>query len=579
MQGGLFAVSKITKSIVKAFSRLKSENPKCKALQGAFVDKWGALCACDGFMMARLYGGASMPILADVPRPASDPLHARLLDMLQTAANSGAHFAASAARAEYHGDAPILNAKELRAFSRWSMQEHGSDVYPLGGSFVSASRLARLLDILPDACIYVPESPLEPLYLSGADGDGLLLPCRVRDAKQPRVRLDEYKATFAAPAPVSATVRQPAPDFVPASIRDAVENTPETPVKVIAYKRDGNTVCIHRAKAHHVVDNIYVYASTPDKYGYFTWHFVSLFACGYALELSCVPDNTRYKDEPTAPCNETSFRGRPFVDFLRALNVSFVNDTAFIEDIEASMRAEAHVKLSYVRMLAEMGDQAELIARVMEYRQQRERARQQAQEAREQVRIEQEKQEEQQRQQEHAQALADCRAALLSDGECKPVNGAILCELAASLGISVSLKLKGWIMNKLATVTIENGRMVMYQYNRQKKYEKGSNAFWPFMQELLDALHVHETQEQPEDASEAELDHLLGRDHTPKLENQGENLDNAQETAQASTQDPSAQYTPKLENQPKNPSSDGHTLPDTWTRLEQITMQQLLNTS
>lgn len=219
-------------------------------------------------------------------------------------------------------------------------------------------------------------------------------------------------------------------------------------------------------------------------------------------------------------------------------------------------------------------------------------------------------------------------------------------------------------MNKLATVTIENGHMVMYQYNRQKKSEKGSNAFWPFMHALLDALHNQEQHAQAEEASEADLDHLFCREHTPKLENQGENLENdaykrllglssgtistlmrekglqdcdkyaaidtfhhaiilaaqslapvedetwqqlferaysalypstqheeqeqpisqsettsTQESAQKNTQGTSAQHAPELEKQPQNPSSDGHTLPDTWTRLEQLTMQQLLNTS
>ena len=552
-------MSKINTSVVRAFSRLKDPNTKRVALQGAFTDPSGALCACDGCMMARLYNGADAPALADVRRAAADPLHARLLDMLQKTANSGAEFAASAARADYHGEKPVLTSQELRAFSRWSVKTHGGDVFPVGGSFVSAARLALMLDIIPDACIYAPASPVEPLYMSGADGDGLLLPVRVQDPKAACARLDEYRASAAAPAPVPSApapaadpVQPAAPsaDFVPASIRDAVENTPETPVKVIGYKSDGNTVCIHRVKAHHVADNVYVYKTKPNEYGRFMWHFVSLFACGYALKLDTLQDSEHAKEQPDSNYNRVTFHycasfaddGADYtlVDYVRMHNACFADDAAFLALIEKEMAAGRHVSMAFVRLLAEMGNQTELVARVMNYRQQREHARQQAQEAREQARLEQEKQEEQQRQQEHAQALADCRATLLSEGDRMPVDGALLCELAAYLGVPVSLKLKGWIMNKLSAVSIENGHMVMYTYQRCKKTEKGSTAFWPFMHAVLEALHQQEQQqEQPEQsaqeeapeevASAEELAHLFDQTNTPKLENQPENLENSPE--------------------------------------------------
>lgn len=310
-------MSKITKATVKAFSRLKCENPTRTALQGAFADSSGALCASDGFMAARLYNAASAPELADIPRPAADPLHIRIIDMLNAPAQQDYTLTASTARAAYHSSKPILTAKELRAFSRWSMQEHGGDMYPLGSVFVSAARLALLLDVLPDACIFTRAgSPLDPVYLSGADGDAVLLPVRCTDPDRARARLDEYKASTAAPAPVPSApapaadpVQPAAPsaDFVPASIRDAVENTPETPVKVIGYKSDGNTVCIHRVQAHHVADNVYVYATKANEYGRFMWQFVSLFACGYALKLDALQDSEHAKERPDSNYNRVTF--------------------------------------------------------------------------------------------------------------------------------------------------------------------------------------------------------------------------------------------------------------------------------
>lgn len=191
-------MSKITKATVKAFSRIAADAEK-PAIKGAFEDVSGALCVCDGFMMVRLYNGENMPALADVPRVAADPLHARLLAMFDTIQSADYTLTASTARADYHGEKPILAAQDLRAFSSWSLKHHSSDVFPVGGSFVSAARLARMLDILPDARIYTPASPVEPLYMSGADGDGLLLPARVRDSEAARARLDEYKASIAAP--------------------------------------------------------------------------------------------------------------------------------------------------------------------------------------------------------------------------------------------------------------------------------------------------------------------------------------------------------------------------------------------
>ena len=587
-------MSKFTNATVKAFSRIAADAEK-PAIQGAFADACGALCVCDGFMVARLFDAANAPELAEVPRVSADPVHARLLAVFDKIKSTDYTLAASTARADYHGAKPVLYPDELRRFSRWSVQDNGNDYFPVGDGVVSASRLARLLAIVPDASIYAREKePFAPVYLRGASGDAVLLPCRIAStAAQREERAAYFRARFdtwrtlqpsADPVPASASLPALCPSS-PSCILEAVHSTSETPVKVIGYKRDGNTVCVHRVQAHHVADNIYVYASRADQYGNFAWRFVSLFVCGYALELDCLPDNVSYCDDPTSNGHCTEFGGRSLVDFLRALNAVFADDAAFLSCINACMNTNTHIQLSFVRMLQEMGNQGELISRVMSYRQQRAKAIEKAEAEKAAARVEAEKQEEQQRQQEHAQALAECRTALLSDGERKPIDGAILCDLAASLGVSVSFKLKGWIMNKLATATIEDGKMVMYQYNRQKKTEKGSNAFWPFMHALMDALHQQEKaseEKQQETATQADLDYLFGVGNAPKVENQARNLELTQEHKQDTTQDHNAHNAPELGNQSQNPSLyilNGRTLPETFAHAQQITMQDLLNTS
>lgn len=127
---------------------------------------------------------------------------------------------------------------------------------------------------------------------------------------------------------------------------------------------------------------------------------------------------------------------------------------------------------------------------------------------------------------QHEQDLHDLKVSIMCDGERVPVDGRLLCELGESVDVSACIKLKGWIMRKLANVTIENGRLTQYQYNRYKQTETGSKAFWDWMNQLLDALHQQEEEDEAEEASAEELNHLFGRDNAPNLENQAQNLEN-----------------------------------------------------
>ena len=522
---------KITKKQMQAFSRVFCSDRNNKAyalLNAAFVDPSGALCACDGFMLARFFDGATLPELATVPRVSAAVLHERLFSMIQKAQESGATLEAVTKKADYAGEKPVVCADALRAFSRWANLKCVPGLFPVGNGFVSAARLARLLEVLPDGKIYAEENPCAPVYIVGSHGDAVLLPVSVNrygGAEAARKHYREWESICAAET-VSAgsdddTAALPAlMPFEPSCIRDAMQNTSETPIRVIGYKADGNTVCIHRVKAHHVIDNIFVHASKPDRYGHFAWRFVALFDCGFALDVDCLPEYIENVDKEGSNHMQTTFHGKPFADVVRAIGSVYKDDAAFAQCVQASVNNGHHVRLSWVRMLEEMGGHGDLISRVMECRKAREETREQEQRNRE-----AEKQAaEEQRAQEHAIELEACRQSILKDGERISVDGRLLCELAAAAGITTCIKLKGWIMRKLANVTIENGCMVMYQFNRQKNTEKGSESFWGWMNQLLQVLHQQE--EEPEEARSEDINHLFGRNNTPKMENQAQNLEN-----------------------------------------------------
>ena len=95
-----------------------------------------------------------------------------------------------------------------------------------------------------------------------------------------------------------------------------------------------------------------------------------------------------------------------------------------------------------------------------EEQRQQEARRQQEQEREEYIRQCQaeEAAEREQAEKEKAEKRESTRKTLLSEGENMPVDGAALCELAAEMGVSIPLRTKGFILQKLATITIADGQ-------------------------------------------------------------------------------------------------------------------------
>lgn len=98
---------------------------------------------------------------------------------------------------------------------------------------------------------------------------------------------------------------------------------------------------------------------------------------------------------------------------------------------------------------------------------------------------------------EKAEKRESTRKVLLSDGENMPVDGASICELAAEMGVSIPLRTKGFILQKLSTISIADGQFRRYTF-RSKKGAQGSDACFKYIQALINALKMQslESQEQ-----------------------------------------------------------------------------------
>lgn len=153
-----------------------------------------------------------------------------------------------------------------------------------------------------------------------------------------------------------------------------------------------------------------------------------------------------------------------------------------------------------------------------EERRQQEARRQQEQEREARMRQIQaeEAAEREQAEKEKAEKRESTRKTLLSDGENMPVDGAALCELAAEMGVSIPLRTKGFILQKLATISIANGQFKRYTFRAKKKGAQGSDACFKYIQALIDALKMQPIEEKSENSPE---------NNVPELENRPANLE------------------------------------------------------
>lgn len=145
------------------------------------------------------------------------------------------------------------------------------------------------------------------------------------------------------------------------------------------------------------------------------------------------------------------------------------------------------------------------------------RQQEQEREARMRQRQAEEAAEREQAEKEKAEKRESTRKTLISDGENMPVDGAALCDLAAEMGVSIPLRTKGFILQKLATISIADGQFKRYTFRDKKKGAQGSDACFQYIQALIDALKMQPIEEESENSPE---------NNVPELENRPENLEN-----------------------------------------------------
>lgn len=77
------------------------------------------------------------------------------------------------------------------------------------------------------------------------------------------------------------------------TLNEIISTTEAVRIKHITYGRDGNTVVIHHIDVHPVIDNFYVFRTSPDRYGQNNNTLVALFPGNYALSFNSI---SRYND-------------------------------------------------------------------------------------------------------------------------------------------------------------------------------------------------------------------------------------------------------------------------------------------
>lgn len=233
--------------------------------------------------------------------------------------------------------------------------------------------------------------------------------------------------------------------------------------------------------------------------------------------LTAIPDACVYA-VPGDPFKPLFFRGeyaegllfpvrRPMIGILRSLQLLADYQRSSGEQGANPARPFMTIPLDKIKEQA-----------AEETRRQEEARRQQEQEREEYIRQcrAEEAAEREQAEKEKAEKRESTRKTLLSDGENMPVDGATLCELAAEMGVSIPLRTKGFILQKLATISIADGQFKRYTF-RAKKGAQGSDACFKYIQTLIDALKTQPIEEESEN---------LPENNVPEMENRPANLEN-----------------------------------------------------
>ena len=228
--------------------------------------------------------------------------------------------------------------------------------------------------------------------------------------------------------------------------------------------------------------------------------------------LTAIPDACVYA-VPGDPFKPLFFRGEYAEGILLPMRLSMQRIGRYLQILADYQRESGEQGADPSRPfmtipLDKIKEQAEA-----EERRQQEAKRQQEQEREEYIRQCQaeEAAQREQAEKEKAEKRESTRKTLLSEGENMPVDGAALCELAAEMGVSIPLRTKGFILQKLATISIANGQFKRYTFRAKKKGAQGSDACFKYIQALIDSLKMQPIEEKSENSPENNVPELENR--------------------------------------------------------------------
>ena len=347
-----------------------------------------------------------------------------------------------------------------------------------------------------------------------------------------RCKDDRFSSLLSAGPMVYATDRFIALRSSAFTLPDVIEDSPSVNTLILAFDKYANTAGLRlaalgpKAKCPGeypiISENLRAYCRYSKNQGakaaFYPVGDCMVNASLLADVLAAIPDACVYA-VPGDPYKPLFLRGEYAEGILLPMRLSMQRIGRYLQILADYQResGERGADPSHPFMTISL-DKIKEQAEAEEQRQQ-ETQRQQAQEREEYIRqcqAEEAAQREQAEKEKAEKRESTCKT-LLSDGENMPVDGASLCELAAEMGIAIPLRTKGFILQKLATISIANGQFKRYTFRAKKKGAQGSDACFKYIQALIDALKMQSFEEKTEKQPE---------NNVPELENRPENLEN-----------------------------------------------------
>lgn len=176
------AKSKAGAGAVNVAKRVYSENEPCRPGLAGIFESGGKYCVCDGYRAIMF--NEDMP---ELPHVDGGSLAKSLPDMID--------------KAEKLDPLELPTVAELKAWAaanggKKALSAGKAKPYIWGGVVgVNVYYLIDMLQALENCRAYLPENQNSPIYFSGDNGDGILLPVRVGDCNP---AFDEIRAFWAA---------------------------------------------------------------------------------------------------------------------------------------------------------------------------------------------------------------------------------------------------------------------------------------------------------------------------------------------------------------------------------------------